>query len=128
MAGDWLKVEKITPDKPEIGHIARACGISPVEAFAAWFRLWVYFDTVTADGDVRFLTPDDVDRVARQPGLGNALSSDQGCGWITFHAGGATITNWDRHNGESAKQRALDTDRKRRARKGSSDPKEHSRW
>ena len=126
MAGDWLKVEKATPDKPEIGHIARSCGISVELAFTAWFRLWCYLDTVTADGQVRFLTPDDVDRVTRQPGLGNALSSDQGCGWITFHAGGATITNWDRHNGESAKQRAMATDRKRKQRRA--DWSSHSRW
>lgn len=128
MAGDWLKVEKVTPDKPEIMHIARECGVSDGEAFAAWFRLWVYLDTVTADGEVRFLRPEDCDKVSRMAGIGNALSSDHGCGWITFHASGATIVNWDRHNGESSKQRALATDRKRRQRKDSRDPDEHSRW
>jgi len=128
MAGDWIKVEKSTPDKPEIGFIARACGVQIEIAFAAWFRLWAYLDGVTAGGEVNFFTPDDADRISRLPGIGNALSSDQGCGWITFHQGGATIVNWTRHNGESAKQRAQKTDRQRRWRKGSDDPKQHSRW
>lgn len=106
MAGDWLKVEKATPDKPEVRHIARLCNVSPGDAFAAWFRLWCYLDTVTADGEVRFLTPADCDEFARLPGIGAALSHDHGCGWIVFHSRGATVANWDRHNGESAKQRA----------------------
>ena len=105
MAGDWIKVEKATPDKPEVGFIARACGVSQADAFLAWFRLWSYLDDQISDGSVRMWTPEDCDRIGRLPGLGNALSSDQGCGWITFHGSGATVTNWDRHNGQSAKKR-----------------------
>ena len=128
MAGDWIKVEKATPDKPEIRHIARACEVSIGEAFAAWFRLWCYLDCATADGEVRFLKPEDCDDVARLPGIGEALSHDHGCGWIVFHARGATVANWDRHIGESAKQRALATDRKRKQRRETTDKKDHSRW
>jgi hypothetical protein len=107
MAGDWIKVEMETPDKPEIGFIARTCRVTTAEAFEAWFRLWCWFDRQTENGEVQFFTSDDADRIARMPGIGNAISTDQGCGWVTFHARGATIVNWDRHNGNNAKKRAL---------------------
>ena len=29
MAGDWMKVEKVTPDKPEVDAIADQLGIDP---------------------------------------------------------------------------------------------------
>ena len=112
MAGDWIKVEMETPDKPEIGYIARFCGVTTDMAFSAWFRLWCWLDRQTDNGEVRFFAPEDADRIARLPGIGNALSSDQGCGWITFHARGGSIVNWDRHNGNNAKKRALSNRRK----------------
>ena len=113
MAGDWIKVEMNTPDKPELRHIARMCGVSLGEAFIAWFRLWSDFDRHTADGEVRFFTSADCDDVAQLPGIGAALSSDGGCGWLVFHANGMTVTHWDWHNGKSAKNRAEDMNRKR---------------
>ena len=74
-------------------------------AFASWFRLWRWFDSATADGHFDFLTPNDCDETGRLPGLGRALSE---VGWIEFtQDGGAIIRNWDRHNGVSAKKRAL---------------------
>lgn len=128
MAGDWIKVEMATPNKPEMAFIAKACGVSMDTAFAAWFRLWCWLDHHTENGEVQFFGPEDADRIAGVPGIGNALSSDKGCGWITFHQVGAAVVNWDRHNGDSAKKRAMKTDRQRRWRQNSNDPKQHSRW
>jgi hypothetical protein len=34
MAGDWMKVEKDTPEKPEIYRIAEILGISQGDAFS----------------------------------------------------------------------------------------------
>ena len=116
MAGDWLKVEKVTPDKPEMRQIARQCGCTRGDAFAAWFRLWSYFDVTTANGEVPFFGADDADEEARLPGIGEALAD---AGWLVFHPGGCTIVNWDRHNGENAKQRALAHERKRKQRRSS---------
>ena len=95
MAGDWLKVEKATIDKPEIRLVARLCDVSRDAAFAAWFRLWCWFDTETEDGHFPALTPEDCDDIGRLQGLGRACAE---AGWIEFAAdGGAIIRNWDRH-------------------------------
>jgi hypothetical protein len=113
MAGDWIKVEKLTPDKPELMATARACGCSPGEAFASWFRLWAYFDSATEDGCVRFMSASDADRIGQMSGLGAALERT---GWLKFDDDGCHVAKWDRHNGQSAKRRALDTERKADAR------------
>jgi hypothetical protein len=109
----WLKVEGSTPDKPEIREAARLCKITQPEAFLAWFRTWSWLDASTNDGLVNLLRPEDIDDVARVKGFGAAMAAVH---WITFDRHGGAVANWDRHNGKAAKQRALNTQRQRRAR------------
>ena len=106
----WIKIETHTPDKAELRHIARLCGCTKAEAFLAFFRLFVWLDEQTGDGHVEFFTPEDADEIGGLAGLGNALETVR---WITFNASGAVVSNWDRHNGQSAKRRCLDAERKR---------------
>ena len=107
---DWIKIEKATIDKPEIRHVARICGVTPGEAFAACFRLWAWMDEATADGTMPMTTAEDLDEVARLQGIAQALAQ---AGWLELHKpAGVTVMNWERHNGASAKRRALDAKRK----------------
>ena len=106
----WIKIETHTPDKNELRQIARLCSCSRSDAFLAFFRLFVWLDEQTANGHVDYLTPEDTDDISRLAGFGNALES---VGWITYSAAGAIVANWDRHNGQSAKRRCLDAERKR---------------
>ncbi len=122
---DWIKVEKGTPDKTEILHIARVCGVSANEAFGAWFRLWAWFDGETGDGHLRFLRKEDCDAKAGLAGIGEALAA---VGWIEFGDGGAVVINWDRHNGDSAKKRAMATLRKQRERTSTGCKPEYRPW
>jgi len=85
----------------------------------AWFRLWSYFDAQTADGIVPYFTMGDADGQARLPGIGQALEK---VGWLAFARGSCTIAKWDRHNGQSAKTRALATRRKQYQRANESSP------
>lgn len=111
----WIKVETHTPDKPEIIEVARLCKVSEDRAFTAWFRLWVWLDSVTDDGYLQFLTPAACDKRAGIPGIGDALAS---VGWLEFDkSGGVLVLNWDRHNGKSAKRRAEDQRRKENSRR-----------
>ena len=101
--GEWIKVEKCTPDKPAIRQIARSCGVSRAEAFLGWFRLWAWFDTSTADGMIPHMTADDCDEVSGVPGMGAALIE---VGWCAFSSAGCQVAAWEKHNGRSAKQRS----------------------
>ena len=104
----WIKVETNTPDKPEIRHIAKSCGVTVDAAFMGWFRLWVWLDSETADGHVRLCSPEDCDAIARLPGIGRALAD---AGWLEFSDAGMLVLGWEKHNGAGAKRRAVDAKR-----------------
>jgi hypothetical protein len=121
----WIKVETHTPDKSELRQIARLCHCTKAEAFLAFFRVFVWLDEQTEDGHVDYFTPDDADEIGGLPGLGNALENVR---WITFSDAGAVVSNWERHNGKSAKKRCLAAERIRRYREnhpeyGADDPR-----
>jgi DNA replication protein DnaT len=100
----WIKIDVNTPDKPEIRAAARLCDISIPEAFLAFFKLWAYFDQHTATGFIPALNLADLDDLSGVKGFGRAM---QHVGWLDEDTRGIAVSNWDRHNGESAKKRAL---------------------
>jgi DNA replication protein DnaT len=105
----WIKVETTTPDKAEICQIARLCKCSRAEAFLAFFRFYVWLDSHSENGHVEFLEPEDVDTHSGLTGFGRAIESVK---WIAFSDGFAVVTNFDKHNGQSSKRRALEARRK----------------
>jgi hypothetical protein len=115
MAGDWIKLEKATPEKPEVAIVARKLGITYGDAFLAITRLLIWADDATADGFVPFLSRSDGDIHGRQSGLCDALASSE-VGWLVFTDGGMRFANWDRHNGKCGKARVLERDKKRKQR------------
>jgi hypothetical protein len=104
MAGDWLKVEKITPDKPEIEEIAAALDMDPDAVFGKCFRVWRWFDDHTEDGNAPRVTKASIDRRVGVVGFAAAM---QAAGWLAEVEGGVSLVNFDRHNGETSKARAL---------------------
>lgn len=114
--GDWMKVEKATPDKPEIAILARKLGVSIGEAFLEWFRLYAWADDMTSTGTVPDLSLGDADKLARvMPRTAEHLASKQ-IGWVKADAKGVTFDKWDRHNSKSAKTRDLEAEKKRKQR------------
>ena len=114
MAGDWLKMEKDTPDKPELYRIAEILGISRCEAFLACFRLWSWADSQSEDG-VIYASDSAVDDNARVPRFSHALRE---VGWLKPRSKGSVeFPNFVRHMGQSAKRRCVDSVRKMSARK-----------
>lgn len=104
MAGDWMKIEKVTPDKPEIETMASRLSIDPDEVFGKCFRVWRWFDDHTTDGNAPSVTKSAVDRRAGIHGFADAMES---VGWLTSSESGVSLPRFDRHNGETAKQRGL---------------------
>jgi len=104
MAGDWIIVENVTPDKPEIFQIAEQFGIDPDAVLGKVIRIWIWADQQTYDGDAGSVTLALLDRVAGMEKFGKAL---QRAGWLRKEGGRFVFPNFDRHNGQTAKQRAL---------------------
>lgn len=107
MAGDWLKVEASTPDKPEVFEIAMQVGIKPEEAFGRLFLVWRWFDQHTEDGNAANVSYAYLDRISGVEGFAEAM---QAVGWLHLESEGALgchLPNFDRHNGKTAKTRGL---------------------
>jgi hypothetical protein len=117
MAGDWIKVEASTPNKPEVLKLARLMGITRDDAFGKAMRFWLWLDGISVDGRVDGVASHDVDAVVGAEGVARALAD---VGWLIIDDDQQTIAvpHFDRHNGVSAKARATKGNRQRRWRDG----------
>ena len=119
MAGDWIKVENVTPDKPEIFLLAAMLDIDPDAALGKLIRLWVWADQQTYDGNAASVTLALLDRVSGVSGFAHALKK---VGWLTELDTHFSFPNFTRHNGQSAKCRALSKLRTEKYRRGGNCP------
>ncbi|EFM0018066.1 hypothetical protein DI17_003913 [Escherichia coli] len=104
MASSWIKVEVITPDKPEIFQIAEILSIDPDAVLGKLVRIWTWADQQTIDGNAGSVTKGVLDRLAFITGFADALLT---VGWLAYDDGKLVLPNFERHNGESSKKRAL---------------------
>ena len=104
MAGDWIKVECCTPDKPEVYQMSERLGIAPEHVVGCLLNLWIWADQQTTDGNAPGVTRALVDRKSAVTGFADAMLL---CGWLVESENGLAFPNFDRHNGKTAKSRAL---------------------
>jgi len=117
MAGDWIKIEVTMPDKPEVAMIAESLKIDHDSVVGKLLRFWIWADLQSVDGDALGVTLSFLDRLTNCPGFSDALVS---VGWLISRNGRLSVPNFDRHNGQTAKSRALTKDRMKRSRYGTS--------
>lgn len=104
MAGDWIKFEIGTSDKPEVWAIAQQLNIDPDAVVGKLLRVWSWFDQHTESGNAPSVTKMLLDRVVGVSGFCNAVISAD---WMIEEGGEILLTNFDRHNGKTAKTRAV---------------------
>lgn len=120
MAGDWLKVEVCTGDKPEVWTIAEMLSIDPDAVVGKLIRIWAWFDQQTLDGNAggnaSSVTSGNAVSVSvsatmalldRKVGVTGFCQAMVSVGWMADSGGTLTLPNFDRHNGKTAKNRAL---------------------
>lgn len=103
MAGDWIKIEVATPDKPEVVQMSNILGIDQDAVVGKLIRLWIWGDQQTVDGNALSVTEMFIDRCTYCPGFASALRT---VGWLDGRDSRLSIPNFARHNGKPAKQRA----------------------
>lgn len=113
MAGDWLKVEKDTPEKPEILAMATDLGLDPEIVFAKCFKAWRWADSHTADGNAPCVTAVWLDALLHAPRFADALVK---VGWLVVRNGSLQFPNFEQHMGQSGKRRALTARRQKKFR------------
>ena len=104
MAFAWIKIEDSTPDKPEVWKMAERLGIDADAVVGKLVRVWIWADHQTLDGNAVSVTSALLDRCAGVTGFAAAMAE---VGWLKVSAEGLSFINFDRHNGETAKKRAL---------------------
>lgn len=114
MAGDWLKMSVNLPDKPEVWQIAGMLAIEADSVVGKLLRVWAWFDAHTEDGNAVGVTYPLVDRVAGVAGFAEAMVF---AGWLHQNGSVMTVPHFERHNGKTAKNRALTNERVAKHRK-----------
>ncbi len=128
MAGDWIKWQKGLLRKPEVIRIAAMLNLSRHATAGLLMEVWewaddaVYFDETASgfdpDNCPGFVRLGDsplamFDATFAVSGLADAMTA---VGWLMIRSGSLAFPNFARHNGKSAKARALDASRKRTTR------------
>lgn len=116
MAGDWIKIRHALPRSGVVVRIMSACKADRLRTLGGLVSALLLFDEQTEDGILPGYTVEIFDEVIGFPGLGAALC-DEKVGWMIKTDEGLILTDWEKHNGTSAKRRVLDTERKRNKRK-----------
>jgi hypothetical protein len=108
MAGDWIKFEHGTPDKPEVATMADGLRMDPDEVVGKLLRVWVWADQNSVKGNAVAVTEAFLDRLTRKRGFAAAMRA---VGWLEGAEGALVFPGFCRHNGSTAKGRA-DTNRR----------------
>lgn len=122
MAGDWIKMRADLFTHPKVVRIASALKADKrpdvLRVVGGLMSVWCLFDAHSVDGQLEGYTPDLVDDQLRWDGFCAAMKA---VGWLAYEEGGSSMSlpDFDTHNGQSAKRRAQDADRKREDRKTS---------
>ena len=116
MAGDWIKMGKDLLTHPKVVRMSSALRADRLRTVGGLFAVWCLFDTHSADGQLSGYTPEALDELVGFPGISSAMES---VGWLSHDEEGVFLPRFEEHNGQSAKRRAQETDRKREERKTS---------
>ncbi|HEY6020250.1 MAG TPA: hypothetical protein VIY48_10210, partial [Candidatus Paceibacterota bacterium] len=104
----WMKIDLELPDKPEVHAIAGMLNIDPDMVVGKLIRVWQWFDKHTTDGNAFGVTYALPDRISGVTGFGEAMAF---VGWLEQQDKNLVMPKFDRHTSESAKARALTSDR-----------------
>lgn len=118
----WIKVETSLYEKTEVFRIAKLLECSRAEALGLLIIFWVWADKNTPDGWLQ-ADADIIDTLTKK-GFCSALAK---VGWLELSGDKVKLPNYDRHNGSSAKSRAMTAERVRKHRNGKSVTREEKK-
>ena len=104
MAGDWIKFELTTLDKPEVCQIADLADIDPDAVVGKLMRVWGWFDQQTENGNAPSVSKKLLDRLVGVIGFCEHMKS---VAWMIELDGVISLPHFERHNGKTAKNRLL---------------------
>lgn len=116
MAGDWIKMRVDLGTSPKVVRMSSALHADRLRIVGGLHAVWCLFDVHSVDGKLHGYTADALDDLIGFPGFAASMIS---VGWLEDGGNFLAAPRFDEHNGQSAKRRAMETERKREARKAS---------
>lgn len=113
MAGDWIKMRCNLDTDPAVFQIAAQLGLDELSVVGRLWKVWAWADQHVSDCHAIGVTDVTLDRISATPGFAAAMRR---VGWMEGDADTPALPKFDRHNGQSAKRRALATERQSRRR------------
>lgn len=114
MAGDWIKMRSDLFSHPKVVRISSALKADTLRTVGGLMSAWCLFDRHAEDGKLEGYALQTLDDHLRWPGFANAMIL---VGWLEIDEESLVLPRFDTHNGQSAKRRAQDSDRKNDVRK-----------
>jgi hypothetical protein len=108
MGRNWIKIETVTCDKPEVCVVATQLKVDPDMVVGKLVRLWSWAEVNRINGNEMNVTYDFIDKVVGKKGFAAALAK---AGWLRTVGDKLQFPNFGRHNGSSGKGRALTAQR-----------------
>ncbi|MCM7837830.1 DnaT-like ssDNA-binding domain-containing protein [Enterobacter asburiae] len=116
MAGDWIKMRADLHTHPKVVRMASALKADRLRIVGGLHSAWCLFDVHSVDGFLDGYSADTLDDLIGFPGFSRAMMA---VGWLEENGESLVMPRFEAHNGQSAKRRAQDADRKRSVRKAS---------
>lgn len=114
MAGDWIKMRADLHTHPKVVRMASALKADRLRIVGGLHSAWCLFDVHSVDGFLDGYSADTLDDLIGFPGFSRAMMA---VGWLEENGESLVMPRFEAHNGQSAKRRAQDADRKRNVRK-----------
>ena len=114
MAGDWIKMRADLHTHPKVVRMASALKADRLRIVGGLHSAWCLFDVHSVDGLLDGYSADTLDDLIGFPGFARAMMA---VGWLEENDESLVMPRFEAHNGQSAKRRAQDADRKRNVRK-----------
>lgn len=112
----WIKMRLGLFTHPKIVRIASALNADRLRVIGALYAVWCLADEHTEDGVLRGYSLSALDESVGFAGFSNELKTVE---WLEITTQGIVLPRFEEHNGQSAKRRAQEAQRKRDARKTS---------
>lgn len=116
MAGDWIKMRSDLHTHPKVVRISSALNADRLRIVGGLHAVWCLFDAHAENGKLFGYTPNALNSLIGFDGFCEAM---QVVGWIEFDGESLVVPRFDAHNGQSAKRRSAESERKRNVRKTS---------
>ena len=111
MSTDWIKMRVDLRTHPKVVRMAAALRADKLRVIGGLFAVWAIFDAHSSDGVLDGYSFAAIDVELGWKGFASAMSV---IGWLDADDGhGLTAPRFEEHNGQSAKRRAMEAERKR---------------